>query len=50
MIIAAIQHNIIAITEPYSVIDPDAFMSVVVDPSSSVDPDPSSLVAQLSAC
>ena len=34
MIIAAIQHNIIVITEPYSV----------------VDPDPSSSVAQLSVC
>ena len=51
MITAAIQHNIIVITEPYSgVFDPDPSVSVVIDPSSSVvvDPDPS--VAQISVC
>ena len=61
--IAAIQHSIIVIIEPYSVVDPDPSSSLVdsdpsssavvdPDPSSSVvfDPDPSSSVAQLSIC
>ena len=43
MIITAIQHSIIVITEPYNVVDPDPSMSVV-------DSVPPSSVTQLSVC